>query len=203
MYLLRRRPLLIFALCFGAGVITAYLTGMPALVMLISAAALGIFSGLSLAFSGNRRGLSAAALILFYLAAACAGCSYTSAQISSRPDFETAYDAVFSGIVSGEPYTDNDGQRYICELTDMTVNAAPIDCTMRLYLRGDESQLTDIGCGMKISGTGHVYSPESAGNPHEFDFRKYLWREGLAGYVTAKIENTEISGETGGYDAFI
>lgn len=203
MYLLRRRPLLIFALCYGAGVITAYLTGMPALVMLISAAALGIFSVINLVLSKNRRVFLTASLILFYMAAACAGGSYTSSRLASRPDFETSYDAIFSGTVSGEPYTDNDGQRYICELTDITVNAAPIDCTMRLYLRGDAAELVDIGCGMTISGTGHVYSPEAASNPHGFDFRKYLWREGLAGYITAYAENTDITGETGGYDAFI
>ena len=203
MYLLRRRPLLIFALCFGAGVITAYLTDVPALVMLISAAVLGIAACISLLFSGRRRIFLSAALVLFYLAVSCAGCSYTSARIAARPEFENTYDAIFSGTVSGDPYTDNGGERYICELTDITVNAVPTDCTLRLYLRGDAESLKGIGCGMKISGKGHVYSPDHASNPHEFDFAEYLWREGMAAYVTAYLENVEITGETGGYDAFM
>lgn len=194
---------MIFALCFGAGVITAYLTGVPAVVMLISAVALGIFAGISLIFSKNRRLFTYAALIFFYLAAACAGGSYTSARMDARPEFETAYDASFSGTVSGEPYTDNGGQRYICELTDITVNAAPIDCTMRLYLRGDAEYLAGIGCGMTVVGVGHVYYPKPAGNPHEFDFGKYLWREGVAGYITAYEDNTSVTGTSGGYDAFM
>ena len=103
MYLLRRRPLLIFALCFGAGVITAYLTDVPALVMLISAAVLGIAACISLLFSGRRRIFLSAALVLFYLAVSCAGCSYTSARIAARPEFENTYDAIFSGTVSGDP----------------------------------------------------------------------------------------------------
>ena len=203
MYLLRRRPLLVFALCFGAGVITAYLTDVPAFVMLIIAAVLGAASGISLLLSAHRKYFLNAALVIFYLAVSCAGCSYASARISARPEFENAYDAVFSGTISGDPYTDNGGERFICELTDITVNASPADCTLRLYLRGDAESLKGIGCGMTVSGKGHVYSPDHASNPHEFDFAEYLWREGMAGYVTAYLENVEITGETGGYDAFM
>lgn len=203
MYLLRRRPLLVFAAAYGAGVITAYLTGMPALVMLAIAAALGIASGISHFFAAQRRILGTTALILFYLAVCCAGGAYTSARLSARPMFETTYDAEFSGTVAGDPYTDNDGARYVCELTGITANGTAIDSTMRLYLRGDPEILAGIGCGMEIAGTGHIYCPEESTNPHEFDFGDYLWREGMAGYITCYLDNIEISGESSGVDAFL
>lgn len=135
---------------------------------------------------------------MFYLAAGCAGGAYTSARLQARPEFETAYNAVFSGRVSGSPYTDNGGERFVCTLTDITINGASISYDMRLYLRGDANALGGIGCGQHVTGTGHVYCPEASSNPHEFDFGDYLWREGMAGYVTAKYPDVDVFGERGG-----
>lgn len=198
MYLLRQRAVFSFAAFFGAGVVTAYLADTPAFVMLACAAVLGLVAALARFLGRSRRALSAAGLVIFYLAVGCAGGAYTAARLQARPEFETAYNAVFSGRVSGSPYTDNDGERFVCTLTDITVNGAAISYDMRLYLRGGADTLSTIGCGQYVTGTGHVYCPEPSSNPHEFDFGDYLWREGMAGYVTAKYADVAVSGERGG-----
>lgn len=166
--------------------------------MLACAAALGLLAAGARLMGRSRRALSAAGLIMFYLAVGCAGGAYAAARLQARPEFETAYNAAFSGRVSGSPYTDNDGERFVCTLTDITVNGAPISYDMRLYLRGDADDLSALGCGQYISGTCHVYCPEASSNPHEFDFGNYLWREGMVGYVTAKYADVSVSGERGG-----
>lgn len=166
--------------------------------MLACAVALGLAAALAYFTDRSRRALSCAGLVMFYLAAACAGGAYTSACIQARPEFETAYNAEFSGRISGSPYTDCEGGRFVCTLTDITVNGASVSYDMRFYLRGDADVLSAIGCGQYVSGTGHVYCPESSSNPHEFDFGDYLWREGMAGYVTAKYADVVISGKRGG-----
>ncbi len=141
---------------------------------------------------------AAFALIFFYLAASCAGYSYTAAKEASRPIFETVYNAEFTGRLTGSPYTDSDGKRFVCTLTDITVNGADADFDMRLYLRGEPDELAAIGCGQYISGTGHVFFPEASTNPHEYDFGDALWNDGLGGYVSANISSAEISGEPRG-----
>ena len=198
MYLLRQRAVFSFAAFFGAGVITAYLLDTPAVVMLACAVVLGLLAALARFWGKSCRALSAAGLVMFYLAAGCAGGAYTAARVQARPEFETTYNAVFRGCVSGSPYTDNDGERFVCTLSDITVNGAPVSYDMRLYLRGGADALSAIGCGQYVSGTGHVYCPEASSNPHEFDFGDYLWREGMAGYVTANYADVDISGERGG-----
>ncbi len=171
--------------------------------MLACAAALGLLAALTRLQGRSRRALSAAGLVMFYLAVGCAGGAYTAARVQARPEFETAYNAAFSGRVSGSPYTDSDGERFVCTLTDITVNGASISYDMRLYLRGGADSLNAIGCGQYVAGMGHVYCPEPSSNPHAFDFGDYLWSEGMAGYVTAKYADVDVSGERGGAsDAF-
>ena len=198
MYLLRRRALFSFAAFYGTGVAAAYLFGMPSVVLLVCACCLGLASGALMLFGRKRSALFSAALILFYLAAACGGSAYTSARIEARPVFENRYDAQFSGRISGSPYIDSDGERFVCTLADATINGMEVGHEFRLYLRGDAGFVNSIGCGQTISGTGHVFCQEQPSNPHEFDFGKYLWREGLAGYVTANEADITLEGDPGG-----
>lgn len=201
MYLLKQRPLFSFAAFYGAGVITAYLTGMPSFVLLISGAICGLLSIAALCVCKGRRLPASAALIFFFLAVACSGGAYMAASLEKRPEFETRYNAEFSGTVAGSPYLDENGERFVCDITELTINGASFDFDMRLYLRGDNALLNSISCGQQISGKGHTFYPEPSSNPHEFDFGDYLWREGLAGYITAKENDVEISGEGGGLAA--
>ena len=197
MILMKKRPLFCFAAFFGAGVIGAYLLNPPPVWMLLCGALLGILA-LGLALPGRRK-LTAAALTAFYLAAGFGGAAYTTARMEARPIFESAYDVEFSGRIAGAPYLDEDGARFVCELEKITFNGQATDYGFRLYLRGDPEELARLGCGQEISGTGHVFCPEAPENPHEFDFGQYLWRENLAGYVTARTDAVQLSGERGGF----
>lgn len=198
MDILRRRPLFCFAACFGAGVVTAVLLNVPYLVMLLAACVLGAAAGLTVLCAGKRRRVPVIALIAFYLAALCAASAYTTARIDARPRFENAYEIRFSGTVGGNPYLDENGERLVCTLGDLVLNDEPTPYKLRLYLRGNANELDRIGCGQTVSGIGHAFCPEEARNPHAFDFGAYLWRDGLAGYLSAKLQNVSVEGNPGG-----
>ena len=167
--------------------------------MLICASVLAAVSCIMGFTARKKASLSAAALILFYLAITCAGSGYMSYRLNARPVFETEYDAEFSGRMTGAPYTDKDGERFVCTLTDVSVNNTDVGFDVRLYLRGDPQELSELGCGQVITGTGHVFCPESVTNPHEYDFGKVLWQEGLGGYISANTEAVIIEGTPGGF----
>lgn len=198
MYLLRKRGIFSAAVFFGAGVIAAYLTDMPPVIMLIAGFVLAACAAAGF-YAGRRRvKTSIFVLVAFYLAAACLGCAYTSARMNARPEFENEYSAEFSGRLCGNPYTDQMGQRFVCRLTDVKVNGKELGFDMRLYLRGDEEALAEVGCGQLICGTGHVFRAEDSTNPHEFDFGDYLWREGIGGYISVNISSASFEGEPHG-----
>lgn len=203
MWLIKRRVLFFFALSFGAGVTAAYALDLPAKPLLIAAAVVAVLSGICVAFQSRRRFFAGVAAALFFCATFLGGGAYLSARLNARPRFETSYGATFSGKISGQPYVDQDGGRFVSEIENLTINGAEFGYPLRLYLRGDQDAIQSIGCGMSISGVGHVFMNDDSTNPHEYDFGKYLWREGQAGYVTAYLENAELSGERGGAADFI
>jgi len=203
MKFIRNRSIFITALSFGTGVITAYLFDMPSVAMLIAAILLGILTVFGRIRMKRRPAMGFAALIAFFLMAACAGCAYTGYRMEARPEFETVYSAAFSGRLTGSPYTDQDGKRFVCTLTDIEVDGTVIGFDMRLYLRSDDAEaLKGLGSGQMISGTGHVFCPERSTNPHEFDFGEYLWNEGMGGYISAKLHDVSVEGEKSGIAAW-
>ena len=77
------------------------------------------------------------------------------------------------------------------------------DFDIRLYLRGNVSALRDIAPGQRVTFTGHLWAPDGATNPGQFDFAAYLWRNGVAAYATAELEDAVISGEARGLEAWL
>ena len=77
------------------------------------------------------------------------------------------------------------------------------DFDIRLYLRGNVSALRDIAPGQRVTFTGHLWAPDEATNPGQFDFAAYLWRNGVAAYATAELEDAVISGEARGLEAWL
>ena len=203
MGILKRRALFFFALSYGVGVTAAYLLNPPLVPLFAMACAAGILAGICAVFQRRRSFMACMAAGLFLFAVSLAGGAYTQARIEARPEFETAYSASFSGRITGQPYIDNGGQRFVGEITDLSINGAGFDYPLRLYLRGDAADVFDIGCGMRVSGTGHVFMTDVSTNPHEYDFGKYLWRQGQAGYLTAYLENVELTGYRGGVSDYI
>ena len=145
-----------------------------------------------------RRLFARLAVVLFFSSVFFAGAGYYAAREEARPAFETAYSVGFEGTIAGSPYVDEGGTRFVCMLEDVKIGGEAFGCRLRLYLRGDADALDKIACGQRISGTGHLFAPEAATNPHEFDFGEYLWRTGTAGYLTAKHGEVALSGEGGG-----
>ncbi len=198
MRILTRRKLFAFALFLGGGMVFARLFSPNLIAVLAVAAGLAGLAAWLHARRGLRRFFAAAAAFLFFSSVFFAGAGYYEARKAARPSFATAYGVPFSGTVAGNPYLDEDGARFVCALGDVEIDGEKIGYRLRLYLRGNADQLSEIACGQRISGTGHLYAPDAATNPHEFDFGEYLWRAGLAGYVTAKAGDVAISGTGGG-----
>ncbi|MGI6238167.1 MAG: ComEC/Rec2 family competence protein [Christensenellales bacterium] len=200
MRILTRRKLFSFAVFLTGGILAARLLHPNLYAMLVCAGAL-LFAALMLHMRrAERRYFAGAATILFFLSVAFAGAGYYIARADARPRFESAYSAPFSGRISGSPYLDEGGARFVCKLTDAAVDGKALDYDLRLYLRGGEDALAQIECGQRVEGIGHLYAPEEVTNPHAFDFGEYLWRAGMAGYVTAKTDDVRISGTGGGIE---
>ncbi len=198
MRIMTRRKLFSFALFLGGGMVFARLFA-PNLLALL-AAAIGL-SGIALYLHtrrATRRFFAACAVMLFFSSVFFAGAGYYVTRKEARPTFATAYDIKFEGTIAGSPYIDEDGARFVCTLRDVTIAGEPTDYRFRLYLRGDAASFNEIACGQKIVGTGHLFAPEAATNPHAFDFGAYLWRANLAGYLTAKTTDVEMSGAGSG-----
>lgn len=203
MRILTRRKLFSFALFLGGGMAMAHILKPNTRVLLAAAIvvlAIALFFQLRRA---KRRFFAGAALVLYFLSVFFAGAGYYAARDEARPDLDTAYGTSFAGTIAGNPYIDEDGARFVCTLTDVYINGEASRYRFRLYLRGDEKTLDAIACGQSIAGVGHLFAPDAATNPHAFDFGAYLWRAGMAGYVTANAGDVAFSGAGGGLSNFL
>lgn len=188
-----------FALFYGAGVILGYIFELPVVPVFAAACAFGIGAGVCVCLRHKRRFLAGLGAALFLCATTLAGASYVTARINARPCFENSYNIEFSGVISGQPYIDENGERFVAAVKNPIINGAEFPGKLRLYIRGTTDEISSLGCGMSVRGKGHVFMGDDSTNPHEYDFGSYLWREGLAGYISADMENSSVSGEAGGF----
>ena len=203
MNLIKQRAVFFFSAFYGAGVVAGYVLGLNAVIAFITACVLAIGAGACAFGMEKRRLLAGIGAGIFLCAAFCAGAAYVSARKNARPQFENSYNIEFSGNISGQPYTDNFGERFVARLTDVNINGAEFPYDLRIYLRGGEDDIAGVGCGMKISGKGHVFMGDSSTNPHEYDFGSYLWKESLAGYISADFENVSLTGTASGFSNWL
>lgn len=103
----------------------------------------------------------------------------------------------------GFAIVDTELMRLTCRLTDVRAEGEALDYDIRLYLRGDVAALRAIAPGQRVEATGHLWSPDAATNPGEFDFSAYLWRNGMAAYATANLSDAQVTGEPVGLQAWL
>ena len=198
--LLLTRPVLLAAALFGVGVIGALHSSVPAMYWLCPGAAL-LLGGL-IAPAGRRSPKTALVLAAMLFL----GAWRVSAVLQARPMLETRYDVAISGVIAEDPTLDAENDRIFCRLRDVRVDGERLGCDLRLYLHGGVKSLARIRYGQGVSLTGHLFAPDAPRNPGEFDFGRYLWRYGMAGYATGNLADAELtparSSLRGGFYAF-
>ena len=193
---LRTRPLMLAAAFFGCGALLAWDGRLPLGVLLVCAAVLLLLWCLS-----HLRRRQCAALLV-----ACAlflGAARMTLAVSGRPSVEDQFSVPIAGTVADAPFVDAEIGRLTCRLADVRVNGETTGFDIRLYLRGNVPSLRDIAPGQRVSMTGHLWAPDEATNPGQFDFAAYLWRNGLAAYATAELADATVSGEASGFAAWL
>lgn len=103
-----------------------------------------------------------------------------------------SFSVSMTGTVASDPYIKSDTGRLIFRFNLLSKDEESENMTVRMYLRGDASELEQIRYGQTLSVFGHLWAPDPITNPDQFDFGKYLSDNGMCGYATAKIEDTVI-----------
>ena len=193
---LHTRPLMLSAAFFGFGALLARDGRLPQGVLLVCAAVL-LLAWCLLHLRGRRCAALLVACALFL------GAARMGAAVATRPVLEDQFSIAIAGTVADTPSVDAEIGRLTCRLTDVRVVDETPDFDIRLYLRGNVSALRDIAPGQRVTFTGHLWAPDEATNPGQFDFAAYLWRNGVAAYATAELEDAVISGEARGLEAWL
>lgn len=189
------RPLMFCAALFGLGALLARDGRMPLWPLLALSGAFLLAWLLAWRLGGRRLSALLAACLLFL------GAARMTHAVNAQPSLEDRFSIALRGTIADAPLVDGEIDRLSCRLTDVRVDGEPLGFDVRLYLRGPESALCEVAPGQTISTTGHLWAPDAATNPGEFDFGAYLWREGLAAYATAYWDDAVLEGEPSGLAA--
>ncbi len=182
----RARPLACAATAFLAGLLAAQGHPLPVAVCLIVCA---VFTALAVLLRDRRR-LFALCLLL---AAFAAGMARMTLALDAIPVVKEQRSAELVGRVVSEPWQNPDTGRLISKFRLESVDGEPCDLRVRLYLRDDEPVAADaVSYGQRLRLTGHLWNADPVTNPYQFDFGKYLNRQGLCAYATAKIGDMEM-----------
>ncbi len=182
----RARPLACAAAAFLMGLLAAQGHPLPVAVCLIAFAVLATLCVLL----RDRRRLFALCLML---AAFAAGMARMTLALDAIPTVKEQRSAELVGRVASEPWQNPDTGRLISKFRLESIDGEPCDLRVRLYLRDDEPVAADaVSYGQRLRLTGHIWTADPVTNPYQFDFGKYLNRQGLCAYVTAKVGDVEV-----------
>lgn len=177
---LHARPLAVFALAVLCGEIIAKCRDIPLPVSLALCAVplLGI----------KRRWF----VLLVMVMGIGLGMGRMTLCLASFPSVETRYNVTLVGSVASDPFINPDSGRLIVCFLPETVDDEPSTLRLRLYIRGDEAELSAFAYGQRLRLKGHIWANDPVTNPFEFDFGEYLHRNGMDVIATAKAEDVEL-----------
>ncbi len=99
------------------------------------------------------------------------------------------------GTVGVVPAVQADKVRVVLTLSDVTLDGAPLEGRLRLYVYGTDA-LDRFAYGQRICASGvNVRVPDGQNNPGGFDFRAYLWRSGVSMTGSSAPEKIEVLSE--------
>ena len=169
-----RRALVCAALAAGAGCVLAQYARVSGAVWLaLGALLLGIWGVFCLRAHGRR------AFCVLLAAILCGFAGYARLRGRLPQNLEPGKYEV-EGTVAAVPSVQAVKVRAVLTLSDVTLNGAPLDGRLRLYVYGTDA-LNRFAYGQRIRASGvNVKVPDGQNNPGGFDFRAYLWRGGVS-----------------------
>lgn len=185
--LIRCRPLFTASLLFMTGCILGCRIAPPVGALWVAFLVLLIVAALCL---GSRRRIAAVFVLLCMLPAGGIRFHYAWLETAPIPEHK---EALLSGRICQNPVWDAEDERAICVLEDLCVDGEAQEGRLRLYLRGDPALLQAVTLGQRVECSAHIWRADESTNPGQFNFSNYLRINGLRGYATAAIENTELS----------
>ncbi|MEQ9402971.1 MAG: ComEC/Rec2 family competence protein [Cyclobacteriaceae bacterium] len=98
----------------------------------------------------------------------------------------------FSGIVMSTSNERSNHFRYDFELMEVQTNDStfPAQGTIHLYVRKDTAEQLIFGYGDVLLVSGSFYDVQPPNNPHEFNYKKYLSRQGI--YAHCFVQNDQV-----------
>lgn len=187
--LLRTRPLLLASLMLLAGCIMGYTVGTARLIHILAVSALVLLPVAAILLRKNRRILSA----LLVAAMLPLGLLLFEASWSRTTPLPDQTHMPLSGRICEIPEYDAETERCICVLEDICIGSVRINKRLRLYLRGEPALLQQVQLGQTVSCEAHIWQPDGATNPGQFNFANYLRLQGLSGYATAEIDTARFT----------
>lgn len=149
------------------------------------------FAGLGLLCCALKRPIGTAAL----LGAAMLLFAGYAALRAEIPDAKNSYGVQISGVVSGAPEWQADQRRAVARLTDVTLDGERLGGDVRAYVYGARARQLTVAD--RVSGTANVYVPATSGNGG-FDFRRYLWAQGVSRYISVQAGDLTVEARSGG-----
>lgn len=113
-----------------------------------------------------------------------------------RPDMQIIRGADVTAVVADAPEWQNDRQRAVMRLTDVVVNGEAIPYDLRLYAYGEAAREITLADQLRL--LGNLYVPSRSGNG-AFDFRNYLWAEGVGQYMSLEAAEISVVPRDGGF----
>lgn len=114
---------------------------------------------------------------------------------ADRPAMQTRRGAVVTGTVADAPEWQSDKLRAVFRLTDVTVDGAEEKYDVRVYAYGELARRITIAD--EVAMETNLYEPSRSGNGG-YDFRKYLWAEGVAQFVSLESHLINVTPQDGG-----
>lgn len=118
------------------------------------------------------------------------------AYSAQRPGIETIRAAEVTAVVADAPEWQADKARAVMRLSDVAVKGQALDHDVRLYAYGEVAR--GITIADEIAVTGTLYAPDTSGNGG-FDFREYLWAEGVGQYMSMQASEISVTPCDGGW----
>lgn len=185
--LIRTRPLFTAGLLFLLGCILGYALELSLLVVVPLALLPLIF-----AFALRKRSRRFAAALVLIAFLPMGMLRFELCWSRTRP-LEDHPHAALSGRICDLPEWDPENERTVCTLEEISIDGENVSGRLRLYLRGDPDLLQAVELGQCLRSDAHIWRANEATNFGQFNFSNYLRVNGLRGYATAEIENTEFS----------
>ena len=110
---------------------------------------------------------------------------------NEKPELTVNKKAQITGTVSVKPKKQVDKNRTTLMLSNVTLDGESIEDEMYVYLYGSTDNSLQYGQKLTFDASG-CWIPDGQTNPNGFDFRQYLWMNGVSVCASVSLSDVEI-----------